>query len=283
MTQGTKGRRFLIGAVLVVALQHAGPTRADPPTDYFWEPIPELSDEFNAGPLDTEKWHDHNPTWEGRQPGWFNPANVAVSGGELLLTARRQTFPNLLLQGYRNYTTAAVKSRKRVLYGYFEARTKPMASSAASAFWFYDNFDPSTWTEIDVFELCGKNRRNPWMEYTDFMTAHVFALEGTGATFQQPIHDAGVWQPPYRFADGYHVFGLEWDAEKIVWLVDGVERRRIENRYWHQPIYMNFDSEIMTSWFGNPSFSDLPSIFRIDYVRAWAHRGEAGTSIYPER
>ena len=39
--------------------------------DAFW-------DEFNGRTLDAAKWSDHNPTWTGRQPGWFNPANVKL-------------------------------------------------------------------------------------------------------------------------------------------------------------------------------------------------------------
>ena len=36
-----------------------------------WMPIPELTDEFDGEVLDAAKWHDHNPTWQGRKPGYF--------------------------------------------------------------------------------------------------------------------------------------------------------------------------------------------------------------------
>ncbi len=276
----TRAHHFLVAVLLSVAVVAPSRVKADPPSGFVWEPIPQLSDEFDDSVLNPKKWHDHNPTWDGRQPGYFSPANVVETGGELRLISKLETLPNLPW-GYHTFTNAAVKSVKRVLYGYFEVRAKPQNSAVSSAFWFYDNHDPLVWTELDVFELCGKHS-NLWMDYFLFTNARVFALAGTGATFAQPLGSPGFWQAPYRFADEYHVYGLEWDENRIRWFIDGVERWSIDNRYWHQPIYMNFDSEIMTYWFENPDPADLPSTFHIDYVRAWAHQGQARKAVYPE-
>ena len=51
--------------------------------------------------------------------------------------------------------------------------------------------------------------------------------------------------------------------------MDGVLVRTQENSRWHNPLYLIFDSETMSGWFGMPDDSDLPSTFCIDYVRAW--------------
>ena len=101
--------------------------------------------------LDPAKWHDHNPQWKGRQPGLFSRSNVTVRDGALHLTARAEDLPNLP-DGYHTFTTAAVKSKALVKYGYFEIRCRPMKSRASSAFWFYHS-TPEIWTEIDVFEI----------------------------------------------------------------------------------------------------------------------------------
>ncbi len=37
-----------------------------------------------------------------------------------------------------------------------------------------------------------------------------------------------------------------------------------------------FDSETMPNWFGLPKDEDLPSTFRVDYVRAWKKPGWEG-------
>jgi beta-glucanase (GH16 family) len=79
----------------------------------------------------------------------------------------------------------------------------------------------------------------------------------------------GNWIAPWRFADAFHVFGLEWNQSEIKYYVDGVIVRRVKNTDWHVPLHMNFDSETMPTWFGLPKDEDLPSTFSIEYVRAW--------------
>jgi hypothetical protein len=79
----------------------------------------------------------------------------------------------------------------------------------------------------------------------------------------------GVWVAPWRLADDYHVYGLEWTPEEIKYFVDGVLLQSVENTHWHQPLFMIFDSETMPNWFGMPEDDDLPSTFSVEYVRAW--------------
>jgi hypothetical protein len=79
----------------------------------------------------------------------------------------------------------------------------------------------------------------------------------------------GVWVAPWRLADDYHVYGLEWTPEEIKYYVDGVVVRTVENTHWHQPLFMIFDSETMPNWFGMPKDEDLPSTYSVEYVRAW--------------
>lgn len=238
-----------------------------PPPGHHWMPLPEFTDEFDGDALDTTKWHPTNPDWLGRAPGFFTPRNVSVVDGCLHITMKYQPdfsgFPDG--QEYRDFTTGAVKSRKTVLYGYFEVRARAMDSHGSSAFWFYDSL-PDWWTEIDVFEIGGGA---PGFENKCFMTVHVMRTpEGEKEHWQK----GEVWDAPFRFADDFHVFGLYWSKERIEWYVDGELRWSIENTHWHQPLYMNFDSETMPDWFGLPVPEELPSTFSIDYVRSWQER-----------
>ena len=34
----------------------------------------------------------------------------------------------------------------------------------------------------------------------------------------------------------FYVYALDWSPDHIVWLVDGVERRRVPNGCWHNPL-----------------------------------------------
>lgn len=257
-----------IGALagLLLCGHYPASVLADPPAESKWGPIAELTDEFQNDKLDSTKWHDHNPTWKGRQPGFFSKKNVTVDDGKLHLTARAEDLADLP-EGYHTFTTAAVKSKAKALYGYFEIRCKPMNSRASSAFWFYAQ-DPGKertrwWTEIDVFEICG---RCPQRDRAYHTNVHVFVTPEDG---KKHWSKAGTWNAPFRLADEFHTYALEWDKKEIKWCVDGKVVRTVENTHWHQPLHMNFDSETMPKWFGLPDKDNLPSTFSIEYVRSW--------------
>lgn len=231
-----------------------------------WQRYEPMSDEFTGGVLDPNKWWPKNPGWLGRQPALFYPGNVQVSDGKLHLTMRKQEVPEMPKdKGYHTYTSAAVQSKTKVCYGYFEIQAKPMKSHGSSSFWFYDG-TPTLWTEIDVFEIGGAS---PGFERKYNMNVHVFR------TPEDPNHWSvhAAWVAPFDLASDYHVYGLQWDEDRLNWYVDGVLVRWVQNTHWHQPLTLNFDSETMPDWFGLPKDSDLPSTYSIEYVRAWKKTG----------
>ncbi len=228
-----------------------------------WVRFAPMSDEFEAGQLDASKWTVGLYWWKGRQPSLFRDKNVTVADGKLQLTMRREEVPEALQKhGYRDYTSAALHSKARSAYGYYEVKARPMRSAGSSSFWFQVEKEPGWLTEIDVFEIGGGA---PGFEHKVNMNVHVFR------TPREKKHwsAGGAWAAPWRLADDYHVYGLEWDEEAIQYYVDGVRVRSVENTHWHQALFMIFDSETMPKWFGMPKDKDLPSTFRVEYVRAW--------------
>ena len=245
-------RRFF--PLLLVATVQGGP-----PEGSGWIPIPELTDEFEGKSLVATKWHDHNPTWLGRQPGFFAKSNVTVSDGKLQLRTQAEDLADLP-EGYHTFTTAAVQSKTLVKYGYFEIKCRPMKSKASSAMWFYQS-TAAEWTEIDVFEICGDGP----LQRKYHMDAHVFR----SPTIKEHLHVPEIWEAPFAFAGEDHVYALEWNEKILRWYVDGKVVREMTNQHWHQPLTLNFDSETMPDWFGLPDRAALPAVFFIDYVRAW--------------
>ena len=236
-----------------------------------WVKYAPMSDEFQGDDLDAEKWWPKNPRWLGRQPAWFDPANVKVAEGNLHLSMKKNEPPAMPKdKGYHTYTSAAVQSKALVKYGYFEVRCRPMASAGSSSFWLYNRTN-NLWTEIDVFEIGG---RAPKFEKKYNMNVHVFKTP----TENKHWSKHGAWLAPTDLADDYHTYALEWDAERIKWYFDGVLVRWVENTHWHQPLTLNFDSETMPDWFGLPKDKDLPSTYSIEYVRAWKNRSQILTS-----
>ena len=229
-----------------------------------WVKVAAFSDEFEGTRLDPAKWIDHFPRWKGRPPARFSPYNVSVSRGQLHLVMRKETIPkDLEAPGYAGYTSAAVQSRTQAEYGYYEVMARPMNSGGSSSFWF-DSTDRRNQTEIDVFEI-GGNAAGFERKYN--MNLHVFSTEKE----RRHWNTGGVWLAPWRLADDFHVYGLDWEEKEITYYVDGVAVRRVKNTNWHFPLYLDFDSETMPDWFGMPKDEDLPSTFSIEYIRAWKH------------
>lgn len=226
-----------------------------------WARYTPMSDEFEGAVLDPNKWWPTNPSWRGRQPGRFDPNNVQVTTGKLHLTMRKaESSQTWKARGYHTYTSAAVQSKTTVRYGYFEVRARAMKSHGSSSFWFY-HATPDWWTEIDVFEI---GAAAPGFERKDNMNVHVFRTP----TEKKHWSAGGQWTAAANLADDYHVYGLEWDKDKIRWYFDGVLIRWVQNTHWHQPLTLNFDSETMPQWFGLPRDADLPSTYSVEYVRA---------------
>lgn len=232
-----------------------------PAGEAAWRFVAEYSDEFNGSSLDLLKWWPHNPEWTGREPGYFSPNNVTVSDGHLNIVMKNEN-PANLPAGYHTYTCGAVQSKRTIRYGYFEVRAQPMDSRGCSSFWFYKN-ESDRWTEIDVYEI---GAAVPGMEYTVNMNAHVFRTPEDG---DKHWDRHGEWRAPFKLADDFHVYGLEWSADSLKYFIEGERVRAIENTHWHQALTINFDCETMPDWFGLPNIKDLPSTYRIDYLRVW--------------
>jgi beta-glucanase (GH16 family) len=133
--------------------------------------------------------------------------------------------------GYHDYAGAALHTKARSSYGYYEVKAKPINSGGSSSFWFQQDQIAGWQTEIDVFEIGGKAKG---FEFKDNMAVHVFQ------TPQKTDHwvEGGVWVAPWRLADDFHVYGLDWSEDEITYYVDGVVVRRVENTHWHQPLYL---------------------------------------------
>lgn len=231
-----------------------------------WVYNTQISDEFEA-PFDTAKWYDHNPTWLGRQPSLFRKENVRVKNGQLILTGKRENVADAP-EGYHTFTTAAVQSKKKVLYGFFEIKCKPMNSALSSAFWLYTQ-DSIKQEEIDIFEICGRNDAAPSYEKIYFATSHYILKK---QNLQISDHVERLTEG--RWADQWITAGLKWTRDELVWYVNGKEIRHRKNDFWHSPETINFDSEAFPSWWGLPSDQDNGGEFQIEYFRYWTEKDQ---------
>lgn len=234
------------------------------------------ADEFNVnGVPDTSKWvYDLGDGSGPGEPGagWGNNEkqyytnrsdNVKVEDGILKITAKKETF-----QGY-DYTSTRMKTKDKYefTYGKVEIRAKlPGGGGTWPAFWMLGaNIDTVGWPgcgEVDIMEHVGNN-------------------EGTvQSAMHTPSSFGNTQNKGSQFVNGvtseFHVYELEWTAEKMVFSVDGAVH------YTYQPNVQNsstwpFNADqfiiLNIAMGGNlggnidPNF--VSSTMEIDYVRVY--------------
>ena len=247
------------------------------------------SDEFDGNTLDAGKWYDYAPGWRGRKEFIFRRNNVSVSNGSLLLEARsisrNDMEPEDLAAGILPNTMPVVKSRNKVLYGYFECRSKGCNAEVRNAFWLYDplsddlqaKYTPGNCSEeIDIYEFIGKFKAEHHPPYVLGAAVHRFAtpyVEGIANGLQSNLPDKVKLAPvDFSPADAFHTYSLLWTPFEIVWFADGKEFHRRINDYFHRPMHVVFDCEI-AKWGGaevsNFNPEDSPAVHEVRYFRRW--------------
>lgn len=228
----------------------------------------EVWDEFNGKQLDLKKWEDRNPHYPGKKPGMFMPHNVKLEKGELNLYTRMENVPGAP-PGYHSFTTAVIRSKKMVKYGYFEVRAKVSKSRAINAFWLY-RWMPASTFEIDIFEIAGTS---PGHESSLHTNAHVYYGPPERENDKTRRSDPKTWKTPALLANDYHLYGIEWDENEIKWYLDGKVVRTKANTDWRVPMIIQLTTETHPDWVGLPQKHELPAAFKVDYFRAWRKVG----------
>ncbi|MBR1609082.1 MAG: family 16 glycosylhydrolase, partial [Kiritimatiellae bacterium] len=235
-----------------------------------WRRVRSASADFSAGEKpDPRRWEPRNPWFAGRPPCLFSPRLVSCAGGELRLGAEETAHAP---DSSRRFLTSILRSRARYGYGYYEASIRTMAAGVCNAFWLYDPLPPSAKhrpggfsEEIDIVEIFGR-ATNPADSGIAFHTVHrlatpYFEARSNGGVCALPDKSARVplWFDP---AAGFHDYGLLWTPEELRWYVDGRETFRRRNDFYHRPLRIMLDCEIMLAWDGLPRAADLPAQMR---------------------
>jgi beta-glucanase (GH16 family) len=178
------------------------------------------SDEFtgtNGTAPDSAAWrHDVSGDGFGNNQLEFDTdrtENAALDGqGNLAITARREQF-----QG-NAYTSARINTSGKFLHGYgrFEAKIRvPTGKGVWPAFWVLgENIGDVGWPQCGELDIMEHNGSVPG-EIRG--SAHGPGYSG-GANVGKPYSVPGG-----NLDRDFHVYGIEWDPEKVVWFVDDVK------------------------------------------------------------
>lgn len=236
----------------------------------FW------SDEFDGPNIDASKWNYDIGNGVG---GWGNteqqfytasPDNASIVNGNLEITARLQS-----LSGF-SYTSARMTTRGKgdFTYGRIEASLKsPKTQAIWPAFWLlptdqvYGGWPSSG--EIDVFELIGSapDRAHGTIHYGPAPGAGHFM---DGSYYDLPGAD--------DYADGFHVYAIEWEPNEIRWYMDSVLYHsvspwEISPADWpfDQNMHILLNVAVGGYWPGYPNGStQLPQTMTVEYVRVYS-------------
>lgn len=250
---------------------------SDPGNTGKWKLNADISDEFDAASIDTEKWFIqgtdsvYKSNFVGHAPAHFSTANVRLEDGKLKLQTKWD--PEFKFSKeydkkgtkYENLTTAAIISKKQFVYGYMEIRCKAADASITSSFWGTGNK-----SELDVFEFLAKPSLpdKKHLETEFWSSIHDWGKEGGPSVW------TNRYQLPFRVGADFHTYACEWDSNGIKFYADGklikaASKTEIgEGWVITNPINVWIDSESFP-WHGVPVKEDLPVDYEIEYVRIW--------------
>ena len=231
-------------------------------------------------PIDDSKWFHQTKLPNGW--GWYNNElqhytnrieNSYVSDGTLKIVAKKEVFSD---QGHtKDYTSARLNSKFAFTYGVVEIRAKLPTGygtwpaiwtlgkniNEPGAYWQQQGHGSVSWPacgEIDIMEHWGKNQ--------NFIQSAMHTPSSHGAT----VNHGG--RPIPTVSSQFHVYKLEWTAEKMIFSVDDIEH------YTYNPAVKNsntwpFDSDqyillnIAIESVIESSFTS--SALEIDYIRVY--------------
>jgi beta-glucanase (GH16 family) len=231
------------------------------------------SDEFNySGLPDPDKWTfvtgaGDNIAGNNELEYYTNRLeNAEVRDSILVITARRESY------GGRNYTSARINTYNKHYwkYGKFEARIKlPYGQGIWPAFWMLGkNSNSIGWPrcgEIDILEMVGgDDRENTVMGGVFWDHGGILARYVNSITLPSGI-----------FADDFHIFSIEWNAERILWRMDETQYSVFDITgaklsEFHQEFYIILNLAVGGTLPGSPDSTTIfPQELQVDYVRVY--------------
>ena len=223
------------------------------------------ADHFNGRDLSSETWTAETGTgnngWGNQELQYYTASenNLQVRDGELRIIARKQP------AGDRAFTSARIKTqnKKNWKYGRVEAKIRlPKGKGFWPAFWMLgDNIAQKGWPfcgEIDVMEHV-----NEVPEINGTMHWDSSGRKYHGGTYLLPKPEA------------FHLYAIEWDKEKITWLVDEIPyheeligKQRSSRSEFHHPYFILLNLAVGGDWPGSPDETTVfPDTMHVDYVR----------------
>ncbi len=223
---------------------------------------------FNVKKLNETNWNfelgDGCPNlcgWGNNEKQIYTKTNHTFKKGKLILQAQKEG-------AIYTSTKITTKGKKEFQYGKIEVKAKlPTGNGLWPAFWMLgSSIQEEGWPkcgEIDILEYVG---REPDIIFT---TLHTQDSHGNSINTKKTKIE--------NIEDGFHIYGIDWTAEKIEFFVDGNSvytfNPKLKNKdTWpfDKKFYIILNLAIGGN-FGGSVIDDsiLPQKFIIDYIRVY--------------
>lgn len=262
--------------------QQPVPSPASPVRKLVW------SDEFDyTGLPDPAKWGYEEGFVRNNEPQYYTSARLAnsrVENGLLILEAHKENWRNAYYvpgstkpgekDSLAKYTSASINTltKQTWLYGRIEVRAKlPTGKGTWPAIWMMgENRAQLGWPrcgEIDIMEFLGKDPFTVYatVHYPD-TTARGYSSAGTSLKIPDPSQD-------------FHIYALEWNADKIDVFFDNKLYLSFPNKKANHTgqdpfrkknyLLLNLALGHEGGWPGPTDDAILPARYYIDYVRVY--------------
>jgi beta-glucanase (GH16 family) len=256
------------------------------------------ADEFDrAGTPDPQNWTFERGFVRNEELQWYQSDNVRCDGGRLIIEARRESVKNPkynpesrrwnLRRPESEYTSASMMTRGRHqwLYGRFVMRGKiDTRPGLWPAFWTLGS--ARGWPgcgEIDVMESYGGKllANAAWRGGGGRPAWDSVALPL--ASFGSDDRSKSNW------SDTFHEWRMDWDHEwiklyvddKLINKVDVAAAINHDSQHSHpfrEPHYLILNLAVGGTQGGDPSATEFPARFEVDYVRVYQQSATASES-----
>jgi beta-glucanase (GH16 family) len=227
-------------------------------------------DEFDGSSLDTQRWAtchwwapDGCTIASNHELEWYVPSQVSVDGGALHLSADRN--PVSAGDGrnfaYRSGMISGAPTPGHpglaFTFGRVEVRARvPAGGGLWPAIWML----PASLGSLPEIDIMEQNGSDPTT-----VSMHFHYRDKAGS------HDLSKHWSSSDLSLDWHTFGVEWSPGRLVWLIDGVERWRVEGAMVPaEPMYIVANLAVGGGSVGAPTAQTVfPSELAIDSIRVW--------------
>ena len=243
------------------------------------------ADEFDDnGAPDPKNWTFERGFVRNRELQWYQPENARIAGGFLVIEAKRERVRNPAFDAaasewqrnreFAEYTSSSLMTRglHSWQYGRFEMRGRI-------------DTRPGVWPAFWTLGVNGRWPHNGEIDIMEYYRGVLLANVAWGSA--KPF--APIWadtrKPLDSFNDpawssAFHVWRMDWDQRAIVLSVDGLTLNEVQltrtvnedgsgTNPFHAPHYLLLNLAIGGSAGGDPSKTEFPARFEVDYVRVY--------------